>query len=91
MLFIGWFSTSARAQQNRICQTRDKVLSALGGKYNEAPTSMGLASNGAIVEILVSREGTWSIIATTPDGLSCLVAVGKYWEKIPGKLAGTKM
>jgi len=91
LLFIGWFSAPAQAQPKRTCQTRDKVLSALGDKYNETPSSMGLASNGSIVEILVSTEGTWTIIATMPNGLSCLVAAGDYWEKIPGKVAGTEM
>ncbi len=95
-LMAGLFALPAQAQQavaqpNPTCDARDKVLSALSGRYFEQPTSMGLAANGSMVEVLVSEKGTWTIISTMPNGLSCLIAAGEYWEKVPEKLAGMKM
>lgn len=95
-LMTGLFAPPAQAQQvgaqpNPTCDARDKVLTALSGRYSERPASMGLAANGSMVEVLVSEKGTWTIISTMPNGLSCLIAAGEYWEKVPDKLAGVKM
>jgi hypothetical protein len=51
---------------------------------------MGLAASGSIVEILVSQTGSWTILVTSPNGTSCVVAVGDYWEALkplPGPAA----
>ena len=40
--------------------------------------ALGLASNGGLLEVLTSGNGgTWTIILTMPNGVSCLVAAGK--------------
>jgi hypothetical protein len=37
--------------------------------------------NGGLVEVLSTGNGTtWSIIVTTPTGMSCLVAAGEGWR-----------
>ena len=36
----------------------------------------------AVVEIYSSEEtGTWTILMTRPDGMSCLLAAGQRWEQ----------
>ena len=63
------------------CTPRDAVLKRLSSEYAEAPVALGLSSNGGIVEVLTSGEGnTWTIIITMPNGVSCMVAAGEYWE-----------
>ena len=78
-------TSSAMAQM--VCSERAKFLKHLGEGYSEAPVSMGLASNGSILEVLASQKGTWTIILTMPNGKSCVVASGEAWEDVDQKLA----
>jgi hypothetical protein len=60
---------------------RDRVLAGLAQKYKEAPIALGVTHNGGLVEVLTTGNGTtWSIIVTTPQGMSCLVAAGEGWK-----------
>lgn len=72
-------STAATAQPQ--CDQRDSVLKVLQQKYKEAPVALGVTHNGGLVEVLSTGNGTtWSIIVTTPQGMSCLVAAGEGWR-----------
>ncbi len=63
------------------CDQRDSVLQVLQQKYNEGPVALGVTHNGGLVEVLATEDGTtWSIIVTTPQGMSCLVAAGEGWR-----------
>jgi hypothetical protein len=57
------------------------MVAALGERYGEATVGIGLASNGALLELLASADGaTWTIIQTAPSGLACLLAAGESWQ-----------
>ncbi len=80
------FSSAAAAQsqssQNQ-CNKRDNVLSLLANKYQEAPVAVGVTNTGGLVEVLSTGDGnTWTIIVTTPQGMSCLVAAGEGWRAV---------
>ena len=63
------------------CAQRDAVLQVVQQRYNEAPVAPGVTHNGGLVEVLSTGNGTtWSIIVTTPQGMSCLVAAGEGWR-----------
>ncbi len=65
------------------CNQRDSVLSMLRSKYQEQPVAVGVTNNGGLVEVLSTGDGnTWSIIITSPQGMSCLVAAGEGWRSI---------
>jgi hypothetical protein len=70
--------TSASAEAG--CDSRSKIISALDQEYREAPIGIGLTQNGRVVELLVSRKGSWTLLATGPTGMSCLIAAGENWE-----------
>lgn len=73
-------ATPALAQSQ--CDSRDKILATLAKKYSEAPVAVGLTSKGGLVEVLSTGDGdTWTIIMSTPDGKSCLVAAGEGWRE----------
>ena len=74
---------SLPAMAQTVCGERNKFLDHLSRGYSEAPAAMGLVSNGAVLEVLVSTNGTWTIIVTRPDGMSCVVAAGEAWEDVP--------
>ena len=65
-----------------ICGTRDDVTSGLKKNHEESPIARGLANAGQMIEVFASPEGTFTIVATRPDGTSCLLAAGEAWHKL---------
>ena len=64
-----------------VCGQRTEIVASLAKEFREAPIALGIDSNGNLVEVLSSRSGsTWSVIVTTPNGVSCLVASGEDWQ-----------
>ena len=74
-----------------MCYDRSEVLSALDGNFAERPVSLGLSLDGRVVELLKSPGGTWTIIMTAPDGVSCLVTAGKFWQNVDIKAQELKL
>ncbi len=69
--------------QSQNCNERDRVLEFLAKKYKESPIAAGVTNAGGLVELLTDgKGGTWTIIVTTPQGMSCLVAAGAGWRKV---------
>lgn len=91
-----WASASANTalanEAGIACTDRDSAVTHLSSKYREHTVALGLASNGGVLELLTDEAGkTWSIIVTTPDGLSCMVANGEYWEPVQPIKAGSRI
>ncbi len=79
-MLLGPTGVLAQTQQ---CDQRTKVLGQLAQKYKETPIAVGVTSSGGIVEVLTTDDGqTWTIILSTPNGISCLVAAGEDWRTI---------
>ncbi len=87
-LLIGWSAFLPSAQAQPICGERRALVATLEKTYSETPVSVGLASNGAIIEIFASPTGTFTIILTRPNGLTCVMAAGESWQDLPNRLAG---
>lgn len=75
----------------QLCDNRSDVLSALDGNFSEKPVSLGLSLDGRVVEVLKSPGGTWTIIMTAPNGVSCLLIAGKYWQNVDVKAQDLKL
>ena len=73
----------ALAQESTKCVKRSDLLDHLSSNFKESPVAMGLTTGGKVLEVVVSANGSWTIIVTTPSGISCGVASGKSWEKVP--------
>lgn len=73
-------ASSALAQMP--CATHDDLAKLLGKKYQEGVTHMGLAGGKNLIEIFVSEQGTFTVVATQPSGFSCIIAAGKDWEQM---------
>lgn len=62
------------------CAPRDTVISRLQSEYSEQLTMGGLQATDAaesVMEIWASQNtGTFTVLITSPDGLSCIVAAG---------------
>lgn len=72
------------AAQAPICAPRGVVLQQLKQQFGEVPAGRGVTSEGAILELLVSPVGTWTLLMSLPNGLSCFAAAGDSWEGVAG-------
>jgi len=48
--------------------------------YNEVPFAEGISQDGEAVQFLVSPGGTFSILSTRVDGISCLIIAGTDFQ-----------
>ena len=80
---ISLAASPAEAQgRPSLCTARNALLSQLKSQYGEEPVAIGVA-DGALVELLTAKDGiTWTIILTSPKGVSCLVASGDGWRPL---------
>ncbi len=74
-------SRSAFAQQ--VCGLHTDIVKNLAKIRSEMPQAIGISSEGALLEVLVSSTGTWTILVTDPNRTTCLVATGQDWESLP--------
>jgi hypothetical protein len=64
------------------CGPREEIVKALGETFKEAPIGMGVTQPGQVLELFASPSGTWTMVVTTPNGTSCLIAAGENWDMI---------
>lgn len=102
--FIGVFAAAAAVvlmsgtaspQEPPKCPlSRDQILKIALDNYNEGPVQGGEMTNrdGSqyIFELLLSTEGSWTIVRTGTDGQTCAIASGTSWittgePPLPGK------
>lgn len=62
------------------CAPRDAVVERLSTRYSETVTARGLQNAEALIEIFTSPEtGSFTILLSRPDGISCIVSAGSHW------------
>jgi len=81
-------TNSTLADGPSVCSTRDKVIAALSDVYSERPVSIGLTAEGAVIEVMASAEGSFTIVVTHPNGLTCPLAAGKAWQSVTAQFVG---
>ena len=69
------------------CAPRDLVVERLQDKYSEQMTARGLqegANRTMVLEIWASSEtGTFTVLMTSAQGISCVMAAGTHWFPEP--------
>ena len=77
-------ASAAQAQQR--CYEHSKVLDQFLKTYKEAPIATGLTRDGRMLEVLSSGDtGTWTIVLSKPNGVTCVVMAGEAWRKLKFK------
>ena len=82
MLFAAVASPTT-AEARTFCAPRDNVVKILDKRFSEKRQAIGLASQTGLVELYVSNGGTWSMVRTNVQGVSCVIASGHAWEQAP--------
>ena len=83
---------AATAAEARNCAERATVVERLETKYAEQLIARGLQNRNALMEIFASQDmGTYTVLITTPKGVSCVVGAGTdlMLEEIKGLTPGT--
>lgn len=74
------------------CAPRDSVVERLQKQFKETLTARGLQNQNALIEIFTSTEsGSYTVLMSRPDGVSCVISSGTHWlpaEPIPAGVAG---
>ena len=74
-------SGSSAVASEPLCNKRTVVLKTLEKDYGEKPTAFGITENGAMVQLVTSKDGkTWTLVIHNPKGVSCLMAAGETWK-----------
>jgi hypothetical protein len=68
--------------QPRSCMTHDGAGDKLRSEYGEKMLGHGVSGDGTLVEIYLAPSGTFTVIKTTPAGLSCVVDFGEGWQTL---------
>lgn len=68
------------AQQPPTCGVRSEVVASLGTQYLETQQAVGVVDPDTLVEVFVSKRGSWTIVATDTQGMSCIVFYGEGWD-----------
>ncbi len=73
---------SPAGAQQTVCGDRNEIVSRLEQGYQEQTTGVGLSATGGLVELYTSEKGTWTLMLTQPNGVTCLIAAGDNWEHV---------
>lgn len=77
------FLSSAHAISR--CGERQAMIDYLANRFKEIPHAMGLVSTRGVIELFVSKKGSWTMLMTMTSGRTCLMAAGESWEPIKAK------
>ena len=80
---------STQAQRQPRCIDRQVIEEVLKQRFAEKQAGIGLAEDGRLLEVFSSPDGrTWTLIATSAAGLSCVITSGRTWvqpaPEVPG-------
>jgi hypothetical protein len=80
-------SLTSVAEAQQVCGKRAEFVTRLDTTYKETTSGVGLINNGMVIEVLTSSKGSWTILMTKTNGVSCVVASGEGWETVPQQMA----
>jgi hypothetical protein len=79
-LLGGALASQPAAAAPKLCGDRDQILHGLARAREETPQAIGLSGDGAVIEVLVSPDGGWTMLITYPSRPTCIVATGEAWQ-----------
>lgn len=64
------------------CAPRDQIVERLKEQFGEALAGGGLRSEMQVLEVWAAPEtGTWTVLMTRADGITCVMASGTNWHQ----------
>jgi hypothetical protein len=75
-------AASAEERRAPACFPHEELEGELRQAYNEKKLGHGISGDGNLVEIFMSSAGSFTVIKTSPAGVSCIVDFGEGWQSI---------
>lgn len=73
------------------CLPHEEAIARLQRDYGETAQGLGLGSRGrSVTELFTSKTGSWTILITRANGLSCIAASGENWTPTEGTTASVE-
>lgn len=80
-LLLAATPSQSQPQQGAACAERTQIVERLKSKYGESRRGIGLNQSNGVVEVFASAQtGSWTILVTLPNGMTCLLAAGQSYE-----------
>ena len=83
LLLVPWVGTYAQVgpRPSIACNSHETVVSILWKKWGEKSISVGVTSNGRLLEVFVNKStGSWSVVITWSRGHSRVTESGWNWR-----------
>lgn len=81
-LVFGAAATAPPAFAQTACGPREHIVGRLHQQFAENLTGGGLQTAQSLLELWTSaKTGTWTLIVTQTNGISCIVASGTNWHQ----------
>ncbi len=77
------------AHADTFCGDRGKLIETLAQKYDEVPSAFGIIGQKNLIELFVSKSGSWTMLMTPSSGATCIMAAGQSWEQFPANVKMT--
>jgi|TARA_R110000823_G_scaffold162221_1_gene293991 hypothetical protein len=87
LVMLFGIASTARSQSSTLsCAQRENIVARLADKYNERQVAGGVEAGGVrLIEIFASPGGSFTILLTYGNGISCVASSGKGWQTV-GKI-----
>ena len=73
------------------CRGLKDMIVWLRESFNEIDVAHGLSTDGELLEVFASQEGTFTAVKITPGGYACIVDMGVGWQMRPRQLDGAAL
>jgi hypothetical protein len=88
-----WRANNDHVLAHRCCRSGPfhfiNLVDSLNSKFSETLAGGGLQTEQRLIEVWRSADsGTFTIIMTRPDGISCVLAAGQNWHDSAAVPAG---
>jgi len=82
-LWAAFFVPDSAVAMTLHCVPRAAVFDSLRESHGEVPAFRGVTASGALFEVLVGPDGSFTVFITFPDGLTCPLTTGEGWRDVP--------
>lgn len=86
---LAMLALAAPTQAQSVCGDRVEIIKVLAAKYQELPRAFGVTGGDRILaELFVSKTGSWTMLMSQPQGVTCILATGVDWQEMPPPITG---
>lgn len=62
------------------CGSPDAMRTLLRDAFGERKVAHGLSLDGALMEVFAGERDTYTVVKTSPAGMSCIIDLGIAWQ-----------